>query len=101
MGFPHAAAACALMPGGRFFCDHYAPGRSGATSHRVSQFGRSTPGLKCMLAPPSPPRRIPMPRHVNTNAWLLAGWLAVTLMSVGPAPAQSPDAMAAAKELMT
>jgi hypothetical protein len=54
-----------------------------------------------MLAPPSPPRRIPMPRHVNTNAWLLAGWLAVTLMSVGPAPAQSPDAVAAAKELMT
>ena len=42
-----------------------------------------------------------MPRHVNTNAWLLAGWLAVTLMGVGPAPAQSPDAVAAAKELMT
>jgi hypothetical protein len=41
-----------------------------------------------------------MPRHVNTNAWLLAGWLAVTLMSVGPAPAQSPDTVAAAKELM-
>ena len=41
-----------------------------------------------------------MPRHVNTNAWLMAGWLAVTLMSVGPAPAQSPDAVAAAKELM-
>jgi hypothetical protein len=40
-----------------------------------------------------------MPRHV-TNAWLLAGWLAVTLMATGPAPAQSPDAMAAAKELM-
>ena len=42
-----------------------------------------------------------MPRHVNTNAWLLAGWLAVTLMATGPAPAQSPDAVAAAKELMT
>jgi len=42
-----------------------------------------------------------MPRHVNTIAWLLAGWLAVTLISVGPAPAQSPDAVAAAKELMT
>jgi len=42
----------------------------------------------------------PMPRHVNTNAWLLAGWLAVTLMATGPAPAQSPDAVAAAKELM-
>ena len=26
--------------------------------------------------------------------------LAVTLMATGPAPAQSPDAMAAAKELM-
>ena len=42
-----------------------------------------------------------MPRHVATTAWLLAGWLAVTLMGVGPAPAQSPDAIAAAKELMT
>jgi len=41
-----------------------------------------------------------MPRHVNTTAWLLAGWLVVTLMATGPAPAQSPDAMAAAKELM-
>ena len=41
-----------------------------------------------------------MPRHVNTTAWFLAGWLAVTLMATGPAPAQSPDAMAAAKELM-
>ena len=41
-----------------------------------------------------------MPRHVNTTAWLLAGWLAVTLMATGPAPAQSPDAVAAAKELM-
>ena len=42
-----------------------------------------------------------MSRHVKTTAWLLAGWLAVTLMSVAPAPAQSPDALAAAKDLMT
>jgi len=42
-----------------------------------------------------------MPRQTDKTAWLLAGWLAVTLMGVGPAPAQSPDAMTAAKELMT
>ena len=40
-----------------------------------------------------------MPRHL-ANAWLVAGWLAVTLMATGPAPAQSPDAIAAARELM-
>jgi uncharacterized protein len=38
----------------------------------------------------------PMPKH----AWIFAGWLAVTLVWAAPAPAQSPDAMAAAKELM-
>ncbi len=37
-----------------------------------------------------------MPRH----AWIFAGWLAVTLAGAAPAPAQSPDAVAAAKELM-
>jgi hypothetical protein len=42
-----------------------------------------------------------MPRLVTTTAWLLAGWLAATLVATGPAPAQAPDAMAAAKELMT
>src|SRR3982074_899640 len=36
MGFPHAAAAYGLI------WDHYAPGPSGATSHWVSHFGRST-----------------------------------------------------------
>src|ERR1700676_343417 len=37
-----------------------------------------------------------MPKH----AWIFAGWLAVTLTWAAPAPAQSPDAVAAAKELM-
>jgi hypothetical protein len=33
-------------------------------------------------------------------SWALAAWLAVTLMFAAPASAQSPDALAAAKDLM-
>ena len=32
--------------------------------------------------------------------WMLAAWLAVSLMSAAPAPAQSPETIAAAKDLM-
>jgi uncharacterized protein len=41
-----------------------------------------------------------MRRHSGTFAATLATWLAVILMTAAPAPAQTPDAVAAAKELM-
>src|SRR4051794_18652345 len=100
MGFPHTAAADAFDAGGWFFLEPLCPGAIASDKPPGVAVWSIDAARKCILAPPLPHRRIPMPRHANTNAWLLAGWLAVTLMGVGAAPAQSPDAIAAARELM-
>jgi hypothetical protein len=42
-----------------------------------------------------------MPPHASRAASIFAACLVVILLSVTPAPAQSPDAVAAAKQLMT
>jgi hypothetical protein len=47
-------------------------------------------------------RKEPQMRRFRIHrSWTFAACLAVTLLSVAPAPAQSPEALAAAKELMT
>ena len=37
---------------------------------------------------------------MHRPVWMLAAWLAISLMSAAPAPAQSPETVAAAKDLM-
>jgi uncharacterized protein len=41
-----------------------------------------------------------LPIRRRSRAWMLAASFAITLMAVAPAPAQSPEALEAAKELM-
>src|ERR1700722_13655778 len=99
----HAAAAFLPVRGARFLAHYYATAGSAATRLQSSHFGRARRAITCILAGPRSPKeesmRFLLPLRV------LAAWFGLTMMLVAAAPAQSPpspspEALAAAHELL-